>query len=104
MFSHTNLRIRFEPRALAKARFDSIGALPVCINKQADIQSACDWIIACYILHNIVNSCRRDADTIESCDDSDDAEMGRNKSDATRIRTIGLSVAAWRRETQKKCT
>ena len=79
---------------ILKGRWQSLRGLPVCINKQADVQAACDWIIACCILHNIVTRCRRDADTIESVDDSDDAEMGSNESDATRISSIGLSEAA----------
>jgi len=85
-----------------KGRWQSLRGLPVCINKQADVKSACDWIMACCILHNMVNSCQREADDIECYQDRADAELGGNESDIPRIGSIGMSEADWRRDVQKK--
>ena len=87
---------------ILKSPWQSLRGLPVCTNEQAGVQPDCFWIIACCIFHKSVNSGRRDTDIMESFDDTDDAEMGRNESDATRIRTIRMSEAAWRREIEKQ--
>ena len=48
-----------------KARWQSLRALPICINEPRDVQTVCDWISACCVLHNIVNQRRFEDDAIQ---------------------------------------
>ena len=50
---------------ILKARWQSLRALPICVNEPSDVQFVCDWISACCVLHNIVNQRRLEADRIE---------------------------------------
>ncbi|KAF0774994.1 hypothetical protein AaE_001306 [Aphanomyces astaci] len=47
-----------------KGRWSSLALLPLDIRTSRDAKTVCDWILACCVLHNIVNRLRNGEDEV----------------------------------------
>ncbi|ETV78981.1 hypothetical protein H257_07766, partial [Aphanomyces astaci] len=53
---HASLRVVCEHgNGILKGRWASLSCLPVFIRRSGDVKIVCDWILACCVLHNVVN-------------------------------------------------
>jgi hypothetical protein len=85
---------------ILKGRFQSLRCLPVCIAKASDVEFACDWIIACCVLHNMVNSRRRVNDEVAPFEEAHDRDSA---DPATMAATSTTREASqWRKQIQEK--
>ncbi|RHY18805.1 hypothetical protein DYB25_003461 [Aphanomyces astaci] len=62
---HASLRVICEHgNGLLKGRWSSLVLLHVAIRNERDVQFVCNWILACCVLHNIVNRLRNGEDDV----------------------------------------
>ncbi|ETV70223.1 hypothetical protein H257_14252 [Aphanomyces astaci] len=62
---HASLRVVCEHgNGILKGRWSSLSCLPVFIRRPSDVKTVCNWILACCILHNVVNRLRNGEDTV----------------------------------------
>ncbi|RHZ11615.1 hypothetical protein DYB37_011899 [Aphanomyces astaci] len=62
---HASLRVICEHgNGLLKGRWSSLVLLHVAIRNERDVQFVCNWSLACYVLHNIVNRLRNGEDDV----------------------------------------
>ena len=60
----------------------------MCINAQSDVQYVCNWITACCVLHNLVNSRQLAADTGDTHEEGPCDELDKFNSEFVRSRPI----------------
>jgi hypothetical protein len=91
---------------ILKNRWSSLKRLPIQINRTVDVSRACEWIIACCVLHNIVNQLNNPADDIEIEDDVPSEEERATKEAFDLIihsqRSESTKATLWREAIQKQ--
>lgn len=80
-----------------KARWQSLRGLPICINQASHVRYACDWILACCVLHNMVNEVNMSEDQMEPFLEDNNAR--RHDSAVFHENT---DANGWRKEIQAK--
>eukprot|EP00474_Spongospora_subterranea_P003016 CRZ03474.1 hypothetical protein [Spongospora subterranea] len=83
---------------ILKGRWQSLRALPICINKGVHVNLVCDWIVASCVLHNIVNSRRLVADEVPLEPVHEEDALGQGGPN----QIIHDSLQQWRRDIQQK--
>lgn len=90
---------------IIKGRWGSLKELPIQIKSPSDVQRSCKWIVACLVLHNMVNMINNPADEVPPALDCTAASileaLARYDREVHASRTAQEEAIRWREQIQR---